>query len=195
MHRLPGGPRIAFRIPTVRRQVGPRREPRRDFLELLAQCPMARPARRDRALKPLPSSLTRGRRACPLALRPGQRRAILGALNPPPSSSLAEEERLRSLRFHLLAPLAEAGAWWPLPFSLARIRKACMLPRSSRTAARQTWSVRRRAIPDARSGFTCWQSNAWAIFRQSGVEGALRPQADALRRTMRICCPGTACAA
>jgi hypothetical protein len=52
-------------------------------------------------------------------VRPGQRRAILGALNPP-SSSLAEEERLRSLRFHLLAPLAEAGAWWPLPSSLAR---------------------------------------------------------------------------
>jgi hypothetical protein len=38
---------------------------------------------------------------------------------PPPSSSLAEEERPCSLRFVLLAPLAEAGAHEPLPSSLA----------------------------------------------------------------------------
>ena len=37
----------------------------------------------------------------------------------------------------LLAPLAAAGACGPLPSSLPRRRKACLLARSSRTAARQ----------------------------------------------------------
>jgi hypothetical protein len=72
------------------------------------------------------------------------------ALNPPPSSSLADEERVCSLRLALLAPLAEAGARSPLPSSLARRRNACLLPRSSRTAARQPGSAWRRAISDAR---------------------------------------------
>ena len=31
MHRLPGGPLIAFRMSTVRREMGRRREPRRGF--------------------------------------------------------------------------------------------------------------------------------------------------------------------
>jgi hypothetical protein len=48
--------------------------------ELLAQYLIARSAREDRAWKPLPSSLThRRKRVCPF-VRPGQRRAILGAL-------------------------------------------------------------------------------------------------------------------
>jgi hypothetical protein len=46
----------------------------------------------------------------------------------------------------LLASLAEAGACGPLPSSLARRRKACLLARSSRTAARQPGSARRRGI-------------------------------------------------
>jgi hypothetical protein len=46
----------------------------------------------------------------------------------------------------LLAPLAEAGARWPLHSSLARRRKACLLAHSSRTAARQPGSARRRAM-------------------------------------------------
>src|SRR5215207_11551408 len=37
MHRLPGGPLIAVRISTVRREVGRRREPRRGF-HLMATC-------------------------------------------------------------------------------------------------------------------------------------------------------------
>jgi hypothetical protein len=78
-------------------------------------------------------------------------RSRIALLNPPPSSSLAEEERLCSLLCALLAPLAEAGACEPLPSSLARRRRTCLLARSSRTAARQPGSVRRRAIPDARS--------------------------------------------
>jgi hypothetical protein len=61
------------------------------------------------------------------------------------------KERLHSLLCPLLAPLAEAGACEPLSSSLARRRKTCLLPRSSRTAARQPGSVRRRAITDARS--------------------------------------------
>ena len=47
MHRLPGGPLIAFRISTVRREVGRRREPRRIFgsCSRLALCLIARSAR------------------------------------------------------------------------------------------------------------------------------------------------------
>ena len=66
------------------------------------------------------------------------------------SEQQTEEKRRHSLRMALLAPLAEAGACWPLPSSLARRRKACLLARSSRAAARQPGSVRRRAIADAR---------------------------------------------
>src|SRR5829696_1128214 len=55
--------------------------------------------------------------------------------------------RLCSLHFTLLASLAEAGAREPLPSSLAR-----RLARSSRTAARQPCSVRRRAIPTLAAG-------------------------------------------
>src|SRR5215217_2010603 len=38
MHRLPGGSRIAFRILTVRREVGRRREPRRGFHVMATWC-------------------------------------------------------------------------------------------------------------------------------------------------------------
>src|SRR4029453_10870198 len=38
MHRLPGGPPIAFRISTVRREVGRRREPRRGFHLVATWC-------------------------------------------------------------------------------------------------------------------------------------------------------------
>src|SRR5215207_9748522 len=38
MHRLPGGSRIAFRISTVRREVGRRREPRRGFHVMATWC-------------------------------------------------------------------------------------------------------------------------------------------------------------
>jgi hypothetical protein len=71
--------------------------------------------------------------------------------DPPPSSSLAEERTPLLAPYILLAPLGEAGACQPLPSSLARRRRTCLLARSSRTAARQPGSVRRRAIPDARS--------------------------------------------
>src|SRR4029453_10339317 len=64
--------------------------------------------------------------------------------SPPTSSSLAAEERLRSLPVILLASLAEAGARLPLSSSLARRRNACRLAPSSRTAARQPGSARRR---------------------------------------------------
>ena len=60
MHRLPGGSRIAFRILTVRRQAGRRREPRRVFLELLAH----------RTLNPPPSSSLAEVRTPPLAPPP-----------------------------------------------------------------------------------------------------------------------------
>ena len=56
--------------------------------------------------------------------------------------SLAEERTPLLPPFTLLAPLAEAGACEPLPSSLARRRKACLLFRSSRTAARQPGSAR-----------------------------------------------------
>ncbi len=56
--------------------------------------------------------------------------------NPP--SSLAEEERLRSLRFHLLAPLAEAGAWWPPPSSLVEDSGAPALVRPAARDSRRS---------------------------------------------------------
>jgi hypothetical protein len=62
------------------------------------------------------------------------------------------KERLCSLLCPLLAPLAEAGARKPLPSSLARRRKACLLARSSRTAAGASLAQHvGRAITDARS--------------------------------------------
>jgi hypothetical protein len=61
------------------------------------------------------------------------------------------KERLCSLLCPSLAPLAEAGACEPLPSSLARRRRTCLLARSSSTAARQPGSVRRARDPDARS--------------------------------------------
>ena len=78
----------------------------------------------------------------------------------------------------LLAPLAEAGACWPLPSSLARRRKACLLPRSSRTAARQPGSARRRAIRGriARSVFDCWLS--WRAFPVPGRQTWLVSASD-----------------
>src|SRR5687768_16503930 len=68
----------------------------------------------------------------------------------------------------LLAPLAEAGACKPLPSSLARRRKTCLLPRSSRTAARQPGSARRRAI----RGLDCSDSQAHSCFK-AGRKGSL----------------------
>ena len=38
MHRLPGGPPIAVRMSTVRREVGRRREPRRGFHLMATWC-------------------------------------------------------------------------------------------------------------------------------------------------------------
>jgi hypothetical protein len=60
-----------------------------------------------------PLSLADEERVCSF-VRPGQRRAILGAWNPPPSSWLAEGSRgincsLRSLRLALLRQLAPCG--------------------------------------------------------------------------------------
>ena len=73
------------------------------------------------------------------------------AWNPPPSSSLAEERRLRSLRAHCsLRSQRLALVSRCLPHSLADER-TCLLAHSSRTAARQPGSARRRAIADARS--------------------------------------------
>jgi len=60
-----------------------------------------------------------------------------------------DQKRVPLPPYTLLAPLAEAGAREPLPSSLARRRKACLLAHSSRTAPRQPGSVRRVA----RSGF------------------------------------------
>jgi hypothetical protein len=138
----------------------------------LAPCTLLAPLAEAGAHWPLPSSLARRRRTCLLARsfrtaarQPGsvRRRAIPDArssvfkllahraLNPPPSSSLAEVRTPPLAPCTLLAPLAEAGAHWPLPSSLARRRRTCLLARSSRTAARQPGSVRRCAIPDARS--------------------------------------------
>src|SRR5687768_18238928 len=77
-------------------------------------------------------------------------RARIAPLSPPTSSTLADERACLLAPSTLLAPLAEAGAWWPLPSSLARRRKTCLLPRSSRTAARQPGSARRRCDPDKR---------------------------------------------
>jgi len=79
-----------------------------------------------------------------------QRRAILVAAHragkPSSSSSLADGKACRLAPCTLLAPLAAAAARWPLPSSLVRRRKACLLTRSSRTAARQPRSARRCAM-------------------------------------------------
>ena len=80
----------------------------------------------------------------------GTSRARIAPWSPPTSSTLAHERACLLAPSTLLAPLAEAGAWWPLPSSLARRRKTCLLPRSSRTAARQPGSARRRRDPDKR---------------------------------------------
>ena len=61
---------------------------------------------------------------------------------------------LRSLRLALCCRC--------LPHSLRR-RRTCLLARSSRTAARQPGSVRRRAIPDARSAERVVEVRARAI--------------------------------
>ena len=67
------------------------------------------------------------------------------------ASNQTEQERLRSLLVHCsLRLLRLALGSRCLPFSLADER-TCLLARSSRTAARQPGSVRRRAISDARS--------------------------------------------
>ena len=55
-------------------------------------------------------------------------------------------KRVPSLLCTLLAALAEAGACQLLPSSFARRRKACLLTHSSRTAARQPGSARRRSV-------------------------------------------------
>src|SRR5215218_4753426 len=80
----------------------------------------------------------------------GTSRARIAPWSPPTSSTLAHERACLLAPSTLLAPLAEAGAWWPLPSSLARRRKTPLLPRSSRTAARQPGSARRRRDPDKR---------------------------------------------
>ncbi len=100
---------------------------------------------------------------------------LTAAWNPPTSSSLAEEERLRSLllraaardfrrsqlcywscsRNLLIARSArEDRALWPLPSSLTRRRKACLLVRSSRTAARDPGCVESAYFIVARRGRT-----------------------------------------
>ena len=53
------------------------------------------------------------------------------------------KERLRSLRLHCSLRSLRLALWWPLPSSLTRRRKTCLLARSSRTAARQPGSARR----------------------------------------------------
>jgi hypothetical protein len=51
--------------------------------------------------------------------------------------SLGDEERVPSLRITLLAPLAEAGAGWPLPSSLASLaRTVVQLARRQSVSAR-----------------------------------------------------------
>jgi hypothetical protein len=85
------------------------------------------------------------------------RSAARTSRNPPTSSSLADENRVRWFPYVLLAALAEAGARQPLPSWLA-------FARSSRTAARQPGSARRRAITDAHARF-------WRV-RASRVESA-----------------------
>jgi hypothetical protein len=81
------------------------------------------------------------------------------------SSSLAEEERLRLLRFVLLASLAEAGAHQPLPSSLAHRPKPRLFARSSRTAARPPGSARRASDTDARRAFSelCSRTVLWPL--------------------------------
>jgi hypothetical protein len=81
------------------------------YFELLAQCLIARSARADRALKPLPSSLTHRRRAC-LFVRPSR----TAARDPGRGGSAA-----------------------------------VVVARRGRNASARSSSVRRRAIPDARS--------------------------------------------
>jgi hypothetical protein len=85
------------------------------------------------------------------------------------------ELRLRSLRVHCsLRSLRLAPGSRCLPHSLRR-RKTCLLTRSSRTAARQPGSARRRAIPDARSRRTPQElptmCSMIAVVETDGVRG------------------------
>jgi hypothetical protein len=110
--------------------------------------------------------------------------------SPPTSSSLGDEKRAPSLLCTLLAPLAEAGTSEPLPSSLARRRTAGLFAPSSRTAARQPGSARRRAIRGliARSA-RADRSGSGAEPAQDGKRGSFRGQAPLLavfRRTTRI---------
>jgi hypothetical protein len=122
--------------------------------------------------------VARGREACPLPpLQHGAWRdpcwiASLAALarrgsrlwSAPTSSSLGDEKACPLALYILLAPLAEAGACEPLPSSLARRRKTCLLARSSRTAARQPISARRGRDP----GFACFACLVAAIESTDG---------------------------
>jgi hypothetical protein len=59
--------------------------------------------------------------------------------SPPTSSSLRDEKACPLAPCALLAPLAEAGASWPLPSSLARSRKTWLFARSSRDSGAPAW--------------------------------------------------------
>jgi hypothetical protein len=163
MHRLPGGPRIAFRTPTVRRQVGPRREPRRDFLELLAQCLIARSAREDRAVE-----------SAVVVARTGSRAALLRRSESTRFSS-ASDDKVGGF------PARSAASGSEQITEEERLRSLLL-----RAAARD---CRRSQLFSRVDNLTLGQ------FSGSLERKCPMPQADAPRRTMRICCPGTACAA
>ena len=129
------------------------------LLAPLAPCRLLAPLAEAGARWPLPSSLAVARSSRTAARQPPQQggarfldarspplgpaRAIARS-DPPTSSSLAEERTPPLAPCRLLAPLAEAGARWPLPSSLA-------VARSSRTAARQPPQQGGTRFLDARS--------------------------------------------
>src|SRR4029453_12610470 len=110
------------------------------------------------------------------------------AVDPPPSSSLAEERTPVLAPCTLLAPLAEAGACEPLPSSLARRQKTCLLARSSRTAARPPDSAGGGGgspTPGAAGG---QPRNRWASRRTRTTGGVPpSPEAPSLTRSRRRC--------